>query len=45
MEKADVASPQVHRTLEIVTGALTWGLITAPVWAAILAPAKWAWWR
>jgi cellulose synthase/poly-beta-1,6-N-acetylglucosamine synthase-like glycosyltransferase len=43
MEKAEVASPPVHRALELLTGALTWGLITAPVWGAILAPAKWAW--
>ncbi len=43
MEKADVANPPLHRALQILTGAVTWGLITAPVWAAILAPAKWAW--
>jgi len=43
MEKAEVASPQVQRALELLTGALTWGLITAPVWGAVLAPAKWAW--
>ena len=43
MEKAEVARPQVHRALELLTGALTWGLITAPVWGALLAPAKWAW--
>ncbi|HZS00235.1 MAG TPA: glycosyltransferase family 2 protein [Chloroflexota bacterium] len=43
MEKAEVASPQAQRALELLTGALTWGLITAPVWGAVLAPAKWAW--
>ncbi len=43
MEKADVASPPVHRALEVLTGALTWGLITAPLWGATLAPAHWAW--
>ena len=43
MEKAEVASPQVQRALELLTGALTWGLVTAPVWGAVLAPAKWAW--
>lgn len=43
MEKADVAGRRLHRALELLTGALTWALITAPVWGAILAPAKWAW--
>src|SRR5581483_716818 len=43
MEKADVAGRPVHRLLELVTGATTWALITAPVWGAVLSPAKWAW--
>ena len=43
MEKADVAGRPVHRTLEVLTGAFTWVLITAPIWGAVLAPAKWAW--
>jgi len=43
MEKADVASRPVHRLLELLTGATTWVLITAPVWGAVVAPAKWAW--
>ncbi len=43
MDKADVAGRQVHRALELLTGAITWALITAPVWGAVLAPAKWAW--
>src|SRR3954471_24595013 len=43
MEKADVASRPVQRILELLTGATTWALITAPVWGAVLAPAKWAW--
>ncbi|HZU05810.1 MAG TPA: glycosyltransferase family 2 protein [Chloroflexota bacterium] len=42
MEKADVASRPVHRALELLTGAVTWAVITAPIWGAILAPAKWA---
>ena len=33
----------VHRLLELLTGATTWVLITAPVWGAVVAPAKWAW--
>jgi len=43
MEKADIASRPVHRLLELLTGATTWVLITAPVWGAVVAPAKWAW--
>lgn len=43
MERADVAGRPVHRALELLTGAATWAVITAPIWGAALAPAKWAW--
>src|SRR5436189_142192 len=36
MDKADVASRPVHRLLELLTGATTWLLITAPAWGALL---------
>jgi len=43
MDRADLASRPVHRLLELLTGATTWALITAPVWGAVFSPAKWAW--
>ena len=31
-------SHRTQRALEVMTGGLTWTLLTAPLWGAILAP-------
>ncbi|MCC7369384.1 MAG: glycosyltransferase [Chloroflexi bacterium] len=33
-------SRRVHRALEVVTGGLTWAILTSPLWGAILAPGQ-----
>jgi len=42
MERAEIPGPRLHRTLEVLTAALTWVLITAPVWASLWKPEWWA---
>jgi cellulose synthase/poly-beta-1,6-N-acetylglucosamine synthase-like glycosyltransferase len=32
---------RVHRALEAATGGLSWALVTAPLWGALLAPDVW----
>ena len=44
LEVVDVAASRgaaggsAHRALEVLTGSLTWALLTAPIWGAVLAP-------
>src|SRR5689334_2861117 len=36
-------SRRAQRALEVLTGGLTWAILTSPLWGAILAPGKLVW--
>ncbi|MBI4491478.1 MAG: glycosyltransferase family 2 protein [Chloroflexi bacterium] len=41
MKSAFDTDPRVRRALAVLTGAVTWGLITAPFWASAIMPDQW----
>lgn len=41
MKSALTRDSRAHRALEVLIGVVTWSLITAPFWAAVVMPDKW----
>jgi cellulose synthase/poly-beta-1,6-N-acetylglucosamine synthase-like glycosyltransferase len=43
LASSSLGRDQFRRTIEVLTGVLTWALLTSPIWGAIVAPDRLLW--